>query len=460
MAGAVPVGQNQLVREVRVRSSPVIDLEAPTPRRRGVPASGRRYGFAVVTLAITLLLALTGPVHSGRFLTLAWRADAFLGFHWVDGDTVYTTTRMGNELHLVSRDLATGRQRWAYRLEGSLVEAYLGRPTIFVPRFPPYPGSPATTLVLDATTARQLGSYPVPAAPLVYIADGVAVMADREPVQPASPGGFDGWREAHWVSGIDLATGQMTWRRRIAAGSSWALPGVYPWMEGLVGTSGRDRWMAVVGPDGTTEVWDLVTGTVVARAKIGPFDSWSYAVALPDVLVVNSRALPEMVLTGYDPRTMSVRWRVQLPGAPDVAAWPIECVPLVCLHSPYAIWAIDPGRGELRWHRRAVEVYPSRYAKLAALTVDGPAMLDVASGASLPLPDGWRIVEKQPLGRELVVSHVDAGRTVLGTLDLDSGRIMILDDVGHIGTVGSCHTTATHVACTSGDQVRVWRIRR
>jgi len=69
-------------------------------------------------------------------------------------------------------------------------------------------------------------------------------------------------------------------------------------------------------------------------------------------------------------------------------------------------------------------------------------------------------VEKLPLRRELVVSRVERERTQLGLLDQNSGGITVLDDVGHIESIGGCHTTGTQVACTVGDEMRVWRVRR
>jgi len=448
-----------------MQQSRVIDLEVPSPWGLRVPAGRRRRGPALVGLSVLLVLLLTGPAHIGPALTLAWRAEAFQGFLWLDEDTAYSGTRTADGLRLVARDVATGRVRWEYRLNGSLAESYLGEPTILVPRFPPYPGSPATTLVLDARTARQLGSYPVPAAPVAYFGEGVAVMVDREPGPPTGPDSpdgstIDGWQEAHRATAVDLVTGETIWDRRLPAGSFWALPGVYPWMEGFVGTAAPGRWMAVVGSDGAAEVMDLHTGRVTARTRLGPFDSWSYAIALPEVLVVNSQAWPEMVLTGYNPQSLSMLWRIQLPGVPDPSAWPIECAGLVCMVSPYSVWGIDPEAGALVWRQRAVEVYAAGFRMLAAITFDGPVLVDVATGDARSVGGGWRIVEKQPRGRELVVSRVERERTELGVLDQDSSRITVLGDVGHIGSIDGCHTTGTHLACTVGDEMRVWRIRR
>jgi outer membrane protein assembly factor BamB len=449
-----------------VRPSGVIDLESPSPSKsfRTTPARRRRRRVSAVALAVIVVVALTGPIHHGPSLTLAWRGNAFQGFLWVDDDAAYTAeaTRVG--LRLVARDLASGRPRWERPLDGPLAMTYASRSTFHLARFPAFPWLPAVTQIIDGRTAQLLGTYPVPAVPLVYFADDVAVVIDRVPDPLETRSGaelvsYDGWSEAHTVVAVDVVNGAALWSRTIAPGSFWALPSARPQTEGFTGEKGAGRWMAVVGPQGATEVWDLATGAVSAHGTIGGFDTSSYAIALPHLLVMHSTSWPQTVLVGYDSRTLVELWRLQATGLPDTSGWPTECGGLLCLASPYVVWALDPKAGRVLWNQQVVEIYGDEYAKLVAATLDGPVIVDTSSGVAQPLGGGWRIVETRTLGRPMVIARAEGNRTQLGLLDQDSGHITVLDDVGIVGPLAQCHGTPTHVACTSGTQIRVWRIR-
>src|SRR5206468_1676564 len=109
-------------------------------------------------------------------------------------------------------------------------------------------GTPTATRVLDQEAGRRLAAYPMPAMPLVYIADTVAVMIDREPGATSAEADAlaDGWTQAHRVTAVDLATGDVRWVGRIEPGSTWALPGVQPWDDGVVVGGPDAHDMAVI----------------------------------------------------------------------------------------------------------------------------------------------------------------------------------------------------------------------
>lgn len=442
----------------------MIDLDVPSPWE---PADTRpprqNHAAAAAGLAALLVLLLTGPLHMGGSPTLAWQAETIRGFFWVDSSAVYTLSRAANGLRLVARQPVTGRERWGRLLDGPLPQTYRVEPALLLPRFPPFPGSPAGTTVLDARSGQLIGTYPVPAVPIVYFAGDVAVTVDRLPGAPVRLEGntwYDGWKEPHIATGIDLATGATRWTRRLPAGSSWALPGVYPWMEGFVGRPAGRGWLAVVTSDGIAETWELRTGATTAHADVGPLDYyWSYSLALPDVLVVNRQAWPEMELRGYDPTTLAELWRVRLPSVPDGSAWPVQCADLVCLTSPHAIWAIDRTRNRLAWHHRVGIVYAGPFPKLAAVTVEGPVLLEISTGRMQPIREGWRIVEAQPGHRSLVLSRTDPGdRVRVGLLDQAGGGITDLGLLGSATTADQCHATQVRLVCADAGTVRVWRI--
>jgi hypothetical protein len=445
---------------------PVVELDPvgpwdPEESERG----GRRSRAAGLTwLVVCLLFLLIGPPPAGASLRLAWRADAYRGYFWLTDDAVFRVVRAEGELRLVADDLATGAPRWERALDGPLAATYHRAAPILAPRFPPTPGGPTMTRVLDAETGRRLGTYPVPAVPLAFFTDQVAVTIDREPGAPAIPPAssdwfYDGWLAAHVVTAIDLGTGATRWVRRLEPGRTWVLPGLRPYQDGVFGGGAAESWMAVLDPAGAVDIWDLATGQVRVHGDAGPFDAWSYALALSDVLAVSTQDGLDAVLTGYDPRTLARLWRMPLPDVPDASAWPVACGSTVCLSSPYALWSLDLTTGALAWHRRVVDVYPTADPLVPVLVIEGPMLVEVRTGRVWSLPTRWRIVDPQPRRGSMVVMRVEDDYHVrLGRLDLTTGGITTLGDARVTSPGGPCRATATHLACADGSTVRVWRI--
>lgn len=203
------------------------------------------------------------------------------------------------------------------------------------------------------------------------------LIIDREPGSRVTPPTgsdwfYDGWHEPHLVTATDLRTGGTRWTGRLEPGASWVLPGVRPYQDGVAGGGAAESWMAVLDPSGHIDIWDLASGKVRVRGDLGPFDAWSYAMALPDVLTVSTQDDLEPVLTGYDPRTFARLWRVRAPDIPDasgvagrvrVDGLPLVPVRAVCGRSAQRVAARpvahrrppatarldggDPGRGRL-----------------------------------------------------------------------------------------------------------------
>ena len=441
-----------------------LDVAAAWDPEEPERAGRRARGPGLVWLAVSLLFLLIGPPPAEARMAAAWRADAHRGFFWLTDDALFRVVRAEDGLHLAADDLETGAPLWERKLDGPLATTYHHAAPLLAPRFPPTPGGPTITRVLDAETGRRLGTYPVPAVPLAYFTDQVAVVIDREPdaraIPPASSDWhYDGWVEAHVVTAIDLQTGGIRWIGRLEPGRTWVLPGLRPYQDGVIGGGAAEGWMAVLEPAGAIEIWDLASGQVRARGNAGPFDAWSYALALPGVLTVSTQEGLEPVLSGYDPHTLHRLWRVRVPDVPDASAWPVVCGSTVCLSSPYALWGLDLGTGGLAWHQRVVDVYPTADPLVPVLIVEGPVLIEVNTGRVRPLPERWRIVDPQPRRGSMVVMRVEDDFHVrLGRLDLVTGVITTLGDARVASPGGPCRATSTHLACADGATVRVWRI--
>jgi hypothetical protein len=449
-----------------VQPSRVIELDVstpwePAPRERS--ARGPRVG-AFLLLLVAVAGMLTGPSQlAGESLTLAWRATAFHNFFDVGGNTVYSVVDDAGQLRLVARDIELGTVRWSRVLEGPLAEAYFSNSVNLVTRFPPSLGTPTATRVLTQEAGRLVMSYPTPALPVAYIAGSVAILIEQEVGADIADADarLDGWRQAHRVTAVDLATGENRWEGRIDPGSTWALPGVQPWDDGVVWGGSDEGRMIVVASDGTAQVWDLTTGKVTARAELGQQYNRevSYALAFPQVLAVSTTSVGGPIVVGWELRRMAVLWRVHVP---NVVAWPAPCGRLLCLRSENNTWAIDTRTGTVAWHAAGVSVYPTDMPVRRLAGVDGstPVTIDVGTGMVENVPDGWEVVDNDQRRGSLITALVDEdGQGHLGRLSLGTGQVADLGPIGSVMSGMRCRSTDTHVVCADGSQLRVWRLR-
>jgi hypothetical protein len=461
--------------------SRVIDLDRPRPAAPGrrdphLARRGRHTALLAGAVVLFVLIALTGMPALGQPLTLAWRGGTLHAMLWVDDRSVYGLRPGLQGPMLTANDIATGTIRWQRELTGPLARMYPAESPMLVPLFGPHVPARASIAASSTRTGRLHGIYPVPAMPLVYFTDPVAVVVDLAPgtvqagLRPAGPNQvgtgtagvgstFDGWVEEHLVVAIDLETGATRWSRRIPAGSTWAMPGVHPWRDGFVGEPGPAPWMVVVGADGAAETWRLATGEVAARADVGPLVQWSYASALPGTVLINTGGWPNAIVDAYEPDELTRLWRSPVPTVPDVMSWPVLCASLICLMSTSDIWAVDLAPRRLAWHRAVVDVYAVGHRSMAVATLDGPVLLDLATGAVDAVPDGWRVAERRGREGPVVLAVHAGGRTTLGLLDLDGGTPRTLGDVGEVGLPERCAISGAHLACATADEVRVWRMR-
>jgi len=464
---------------------PTIDLDRDD-RESVPPRAVRRRRVAPVAAAVSLfvLLTLTGLPSISPLLSRAWTGPALHGFLWVDDRSVYTLEPALTGVALTARSIGSGVVRWRYPLTGTLAELYATEPPVLVPMFGPEIPARAATIASSATTGLLLGIYPVPAMPLAYFAGSVAVLIDRVPTgepRGIDPGGpnrvtsargegqaaFDAWQEMHRVTAIDLESGRMAWARTIPPGTTWALPGAHPWRYGFIGESTSPGWMAVTSIDGDTEVWDLETGAVRARADVGALGQWSSVNAMPDVLIVNSGGWPSAVTAGYGAADLKLRWREPMPVIPDPLSWPVPCGPLVCLVAGAEAWGVDFGAGELVWRQPIADVYAVKGGTLAAATiVDGPVLVDAATGRWEAVPGNWRVAESRTREGPLVVYRPGPRGFELGLLDVAAGDLAVapLGGAGSDAPPERCEIAGAHLVCTydgliRDGRVQVWRLR-
>ena len=447
-----------------MQPSRVIELDISTPWEPVPGQTGVRSPhvglFLVVMLA--LVATLTGPARPGaESLTLAWRGTAFQGFFGVTADTVYTITDDTGQLRLVARSLDRGVVRWSWRIEGTLADAYFSDSVNLVTRFPPSVGTPTATRVLSQGAGRRLAAYPMPAVPLAYIAGTVAIMIDRAPGQRTAEEDArqDGREQMHLVTAVDLRTGEQSWVNYIDAGSSWALPGVQPWDEGVVVGGPDVRYMVVIDPNGTARSWDLTTGKVASRENLGPYQEDSYGLAFPNLLAVSTAPPSGPIVTGWDLRRLAVMWRVRVP---SVVAWPVPCGRVLCLTAEDQTWAFDTQTGAKLWHAPGVAVHATvpKTRRLAALAGSAPVTIDAATGEVFDIEGGWRVVDSDTQRPTLVSALVNnAGQARLGLLGLGTGTVRDLGPVGSVLAGIRCRATDTHVVCADGGQLRSWRLR-
>jgi outer membrane protein assembly factor BamB len=414
--------------------------------------------------ALIFLVAMTGPALMPRSgsLTPLWRADTETGYVAVTEDTLFQVELSGLDLSLTARDPRTGQPRWRAPLDGPLGQQYARGPVVLVSRYIPGPAYEMTTRVIDVTTGRRAWVFPASAAPLAYLGDDVAVVVDlAEPPPPAADQDrlADGTDRSHRIRVLDIHTGRPLWSTLFPPGTVWALPGVRQGAEGLVHLPAGVRWMLVTRLTGQAQVWDLLTGDVVARANIGgdAEQRW-YAAALADTVVVRTDSPAGTTLTGYDPRDLSQRWRM---GGPDVYAAPFDCGPLVCVESDSGLWALSPRLGGIVWHAEGVGVRSAAGPiRRLASRLDTPlSWVDVASGG-IRLPDGdWRVVDGADPGRGVVVAHVtQSGFALLGLADPGTGAVRVLGEVRGWSLPTRCRMAATVLACADRELLRVWQV--
>jgi outer membrane protein assembly factor BamB len=426
------------------------------PRRRRSPLRVALAG------ALIFLVAMSGPALLPRVgsLTPLWQADTQTGYVAVTEDTLFQVELSGLDLSLTAREPGTGRWRWSAPLDGPLGQLYARGPVVLVSRYVPAPTYEMTTRVIDVTTGRRAWVFPASAAPLAYLGDEVAVLIDlAEPPPPAADQDrlADGTDRSHRIRVLDVHTGRPLWSTLFPPGTVWALPGVRQGAEGLVHLPAGVRWMLVTRLTGQAQIWDLLTGDVVARGSIEGGQRW-YAAALADTVVVRADSPDGTTLTGYDPRDLSRRWQM---AGPDIYAAPFDCGALVCVESDSGLWALSPELGGIVWHAEGIGVRSAAGpVRRLASRLDTPlAWVDAASGG-IRVPDGdWRVVDGADPGLGVVVAQVSqSGFVRLGLADPSTGAVRVLGEVRGWSLPTRCRLAATVLACADREQLRVWQV--
>lgn len=434
--------------------SPGWDDEARR-RRRNSPLT------LAILCAVVVLAALTGPalLPEGGSLRPLWHGTTETGFFTLTREALFQVEPAGPELRLTARDPATGHWRWSAPLDGALARLYARGPVVTLSRFVPGPIYEMTTRVIDVTTGRRAWVYPVPAAPLAYLGDDVAVVVDLADPPPAQdPGRLDdGTTRAHRIRALDVHTGRPLWSTVLPAGTLWALPGVRQGADGLAQLAPGADWMLVAQLTGQAQVWDLATGAVLARAEFGPAQPRWYAAALAGAVVVRTDAPDGTFLTGFAPRTLTPVWRMD---APDVYAVPFDCGDILCVTSDRGVWALSPRHGGLVWQSDDLAVRATAGAtRLLSSQYGSPlTWVEVATGRARAPDDEWRVVDAGEHGGAFVVAQVTrSGFARVGVADPATGTVRFAGEVRGWALPTRCRLVADVLACADREQLRVWR---
>ncbi|MEN3611813.1 PQQ-binding-like beta-propeller repeat protein [Plantactinospora sp. ZYX-F-223] len=184
------------------------------------------------------------------------------------------------------------------------------------------------------------------------------------------------------VEAVDLATGEVRWRLRLASTAV---------VQPVPGDPAR---VLVVHDNVTAELRDLATGALVGTGALPPAD---YAQSNPRVvggrLVLRHPAGREPAVSGYDLPGLTRRWTRPGDGIGELIR---DCAGLACLDGESRVVALDPASGAERWRRARPRGWNSIVWSPDILirpdAYDGRSLLAVADGAAL------RIVGALPPG--------------------------------------------------------------
>ncbi len=448
---------------------PVVDLiDLDRDSAPGGPPRARvgRRGPAVISVlvAVIVVAVLTGRTGPPP-LTPAWRFAMTTPYSWLTADAVYTVD-LSAGVALVARDPGNGQVRWRTPLTGLLASTYLTRDGLQETRFPPYLDNPTRTTVVSTGPERISVVFPAYAMPLVQLADGVAIVVDRDTAEAPDPAATTAERTAglawaHRVTALDLRTGSVRWTRELAAGVRWSLPGVRPASMGIVALPPGADWMVTSTATGAVSVWDVRTGALRVSRQLGPLGPESYVMALADTVLVRRRGEPGATgqwptIQLLDPATLADRATFEqiLPDAE-----PLSCAPALCFTGDGATVAVDPAAGGVLARITGSVVRPGPGGHLLATGYARPlSIVDVLGGRSTEIND-WLLVDRGSYGGQVVVADgvTAQGQGRLALLDIGTGALQPFGPAADWSSGAQCQASPTTLACTNGTLLQVWR---
>jgi hypothetical protein len=443
-----------------------LDLDEPPPSLPGRPPI-RYYRYAGLVLTAILALVLGGAATTAP--PSVWRADGSVplppsetSFQLL-GDRLYIMDTTGAERVITAWSTTPTRRLWSARTplprdpsgevirDGIAVLTGAGGHMLLQTVF--------GTTVLDAATGAILWAT---ATPVQAASGGVGIVSETRfragtvyDESSGNPGPLY-WSssgqphteppEQTTVRARDLATGRVLWSAD-ERGSVYVVP-----------ATGDSTGFVVIAADGLT-ARAAATGRILRRHPLTIGD-----VAYPDVdgdLLLLRHEQPDgsSMATAYALDTLQPRWRLTEPAATGNGS---NCTDLPCRADPSGVTVLDPVRGTPLWHA-GTSVYLTRSGagilQVRAASGRPLQVRDPRTGAVLADLSGWDSVADSDPDDPVVVFRAEPpdGHAVFAAVPPGGHGLRPLGraDV----QIRGCAADDLHVACRTGNRIRVWSYR-
>lgn len=452
-----------------VATSEIIDLgvlpeNATDPIGPRFSPRMRRTLLAAATTMVCLL-ALVGSTATERGLTAPlWTGPVTLNGYQLGGDVLFSTSVDGHAI--TARDLRTGEQLWQHEVSDvpeNTVDLGGGITAILTRELDATRGLPrGSTTFVRTRTGEEIGQIEgsVGAASVGGLPILIYSTRDDCPSTEMMCVTLSGWNAEGGRREV--------WRTELP-------PDVYA-LESFRGD--LVDGLVTVAPDGTVELRDLASGSVLTSVALPELTVGGQLSLLTGVLVTAVRVGggDTVALTGYERPSLTRIWSTEVSSVVVSereyarGMWLGACGADVCLHGDdRGAWLIDPTTGTVKG-RTALElvnrlgngVFLARVPDSDPIgrepreSLDG-IILDASMQVLAPLPVRdqvwWRDSDERAL-----FTRTGPDRT--GFLDVDpSGQQRLLGSVP--GTDLTCEARGRYLACAdAGGTLRVWRLPR
>jgi hypothetical protein len=421
-----------------------------------------------VILACLLALAASARGQAGLGEPL-WTGDVSLNGFTLGTDSIYLAAPGGNVV--ISRELATGRQRWSLditdlpdtttdlgggvvsvatrKLSNSDATSFSGRPD-------------ETIRFVRASTGQQIGQtvghLDNPSAA------GLPAIVFRDRPPGSSPGCED-----FATPCVDVAAWRMSataaepaWRLSLPPGAN-IVPGI---------ADGKLTGLLELDDDGTMRLRDLASGAVQGTASLSQRDRRQGQPLLArDAVVIGRRQIADYVLTAYRRPSLTPMWSVHVPAPKEDDTVPFsgmlyltDCGSVLCVH-------LDGGTSQLV-DLATGSATPRVDAEVHFRLGDGPFIAGTATFGPNPRPGGILLVNQanrviSAFPDDSLIDWADSGgRALIRQTGRDRTGFIVVDDRGRTRSIGSvtgtnltCGARGDILACGNGrGTLRVWRL--
>jgi hypothetical protein len=260
---------------------------------------------------------------------------------------------------------------------------------------------------------------------------------------------------AHRFAGVDLATGAVRWQAVPELAVQLQLTGDPPRVVSIA----ADGRVELRAPDSGEVLASRLLPAATGRAGL---TGGVQVIVLSDRLVLASHDPDALVLRGYAVDTLTPRWELAIPAAPDGSLWrPVErCGSMLCVGLVATV--VDPVTGRVAWTARGRQPLHPVGDRFLAYDQRGElrALVDARTGRTVRDLSGWRAVV--PAGAapdRLLLTRPAAGAgTRVARLDPAS---LALTDLGLLpGRPELCRPYRSGLVCRDHDRLWVWPLPR